>query len=64
MDFSCCLYMSGRKGHVRQDKENTGSRGDRVVGGGTIIVYKVLREGRNLNFGSHHCGADIKYVTG
>lgn len=44
MDFLCCLYKSG--GKVRENKNNRESRGDRVVGGGCAIVYRVLNKGR------------------
>ena len=27
------------------------------------MYNKVLREDRDLNYGSHHCGADIKNMT-
>ena len=28
-----------------------------------LLYNKVLREDRDLNYGSHHCGADIKNMT-
>lgn len=33
------------------------------MGGGGATVYRVLRGDRDLNFGSRHCGTDIKYMT-
>lgn len=40
-----------------------GKRGDGVTGGGGATVYRALRGDRDLNFGSHHCGTDTKYMT-
>ena len=28
-----------------------------------LLYNKVLREDRDLNYGSHHCGPDIKNMT-
>lgn len=63
MGVFCCLYMSGGTGRVREDKKSKESRGDGVTGGGGATVYRALRGDRDLNFGSHHCGIDIKYMT-
>lgn len=62
MNFSWCLNMSKKVklGRIRRIKGAEVMQKLVVL---LLLYNKVLREDKDLNYGSHHCGADVKNMT-